>query len=181
MEMIKLRKLLMVGGLVAAMTLPSAAAKERSKDEATGAARNETNVERGERGTLRVTVDVDLTGVTTLGKAAVLGAYVARVDFDPAAVELLSVEGGRSAAFKTAPVSTDRLKANQDGMVKLTSYNTSDKTASGPLNVATLVFREKRDRGAQTIRVRFDSLASDLVKDSDGQLKQFRIQTAVTE
>lgn len=126
-------------------------------------------IERGADNNITVPVTIDLRRVTLDGQSAVLGAYVLRVDFDATQVEYLSAIGGRDSHYAAAPVATAAARANSEGLVKLTASQTDNTAPSGLIHVASLRFAEKVAGGADSIRVRLESVASALSKDADGK------------
>lgn len=110
-----------------------------------------------------VPVDVDLTGVVVDGLPAELGAYVLRLEFDPARVTVLSVKGG-NAPFADLPVATDLDKANAAGRLGLTAVQISSEKASGVVRVARVLFTEVEPGGRDTVKVRVHSLSTPLMQ-----------------
>lgn len=130
---------------------------------------------RQEKQAITVPVTLDLGGVRISGRDAALGAYVASVQFDPEQVTYVAVRGGEAKGFEKAPYATNREKANGAGLVKLAAVNTEVTDATGLLNVAQLQFVEKRPGGAESIAIRFDSVASTVVKEANGELSQHNL------
>ncbi len=110
-----------------------------------------------------VPVDVDLTGVVVDGLPAELGAYVLRLEYDPARVTVLSVKGG-NAPFADLPVATDLEKANAAGRLGLTAVQISSEKASGVVRVARVLFTEVEPGGRETVKVRVHSLSTPLMQ-----------------
>lgn len=115
-----------------------------------------------------VPVRVDLGSVALDGELLVLGAYIARIDFDPAAVSYLGTEGGEEPRFATAPFATDPAIANAQGFVKLTAVQLDEIGPVGLVSVARARFRELQPMGSQTITLRLESVASALRRNDDG-------------
>lgn len=90
----------------------------------------------------------------------VLSGYVFRVDFDPAAVEYVSVAAGTDALFNTTPFATDVKKANAEGHLKIVAVQTNRNAPVGEVSVATATFIEKRSDGASTIRIHLEQAAT---------------------
>jgi hypothetical protein len=111
---------------------------------------------------LHVPVVVDITDVSTGDGAAVLAAYVVRVEFDANLVEFVRADGGEAAEFSGAPIFTNAIKANEDGVARLTAYQTSISGPAGRVSVANVVFREKAPNGAASIKVVVESAARGL-------------------
>ncbi|MEO8216510.1 MAG: hypothetical protein ABI718_05460 [Acidobacteriota bacterium] len=124
--------------------------------------------QRGREDGFSLPITIDLTRVFVNGHNPVLGAYVARIEFDAQAVEYVQAEGGTSSYFATAPFATNSPKANADGVVRL-CYVQNDATApSGIINVARVIFRELKPGGAASVKVTIESLAAGLERDADG-------------
>lgn len=115
-----------------------------------------------------VTVQIDLADVLLDGRPAVLGAYVARLDFDPDAVVYLGAEGGADFRFAAPPISTDPAIANAQGVVKLAAVQIDQTGPIGAVVVARATFLEVRRGGAQTIALHLESVATALRSDSAG-------------
>jgi len=90
----------------------------------------------------------------------VLSGYMLRVDFDPAAVEYVSVAAGTDPLFNTDPFATDAKKANADGHVKVIGVQTNHNAPVGEVSVATATFIEKLPDGAATIKVHLEQAAT---------------------
>ena len=112
---------------------------------------------------VRVPITVDLTGVTVQGRAVELGAYVVRIDFDPARVQFVEARPGTD--FGRDVVTTQIDRANAVGWVKLTSVQAGERGPSGVVNLTNASFRELVEGGASSIRVSVESLASTLIQD----------------
>ena len=176
----KMKQLLVAAGILAAAM---SALAVQQQNEVSGQATSDLRVERESRrsNTLTAPINVNLKLVGINGQPAILGAYVARVEFNPSEVEVRLVKGGASKAFSGDPIFTELSKANKDGLLKLTAWNTSDDSASGDVSVAKVIFRELRDGGAETIRISIDSVSSTVVKDAGGEAKQYAITVAAAE
>lgn len=90
----------------------------------------------------------------------VLSGYLLRVDFDPAAVEYVSIAAGTDPLFNTAPFATDAKKANADGHLKVVAVQTNRNAPVGEVSVATATFIEKRPDGASTIKIHLEQAAT---------------------
>ncbi|HOB54177.1 MAG TPA: hypothetical protein PK176_13455 [Acidobacteriota bacterium] len=126
----------------------------------------------GKRYTLPVLVD--LTEVLVVGDAddkvpGVLGAYILGITFDPAKVRLVDVLGGDTPGFQKAPVFTHLEKANAEGLVRFTSYQTRSDAPAGRIAVARVVLDIADPAGLETVELLADSLATSIRKGADGR------------
>ncbi|HVT03015.1 MAG TPA: hypothetical protein VHL58_06515 [Thermoanaerobaculia bacterium] len=88
-------------------------------------------------------VGVDLTGVTGQNSsggrtAAVLGGYTITVTFDVSRVNFVSAAAGSTPEF---PQPTANSSPNTNGVLKITSFQTSPSGPTGVISVAALTFR----------------------------------------
>lgn len=143
-----MRRLALTAFLIA---LPVAAA-DSARVRAVGIARHS--------GVTTVAVTVDLSGVVIDGKPAVLGGYIARVTFDPAAVTYLGTDGGSDPFFHAAPASTDAAKANHDGQLRVVGVQTNPDAPAGVIDVASLRFSETRAHGIDSVRIVLEQAAA---------------------
>lgn len=126
----------------------------------------------GNRYTLSVLVD--LSQVLVVGDAddklpGVLGAYILGITFDPAKVRLVDVLGGDTPGFQKAPVFTHLEKANAEGLVRFTSYQTRADAPAGRVAVARVVLDIADPAGLETVELLADSLATSIRKGADGR------------
>jgi len=126
----------------------------------------------GNRYTLPVLVD--LTEVLVVGDAddklpGVLGAYILGITFDPAKVRLVDVLGGDTPGFQKVPVFTHPEKANAEGLVRFTSYQTRADAPAGRVAVARVVLDIADPAGLETVELLADSLATSIRKGADGR------------
>ncbi|NLI46991.1 MAG: hypothetical protein GX414_07785 [Acidobacteria bacterium] len=126
----------------------------------------------GKRYTLPVLVD--LTEVLVVGDAddkvpGVLGAYILGITFDPAKVRLVDVLGGNTPGYQKAPVFTNLEKANAEGLVRFTSYQTRADAPAGCIAVARVVLDIADSAGLETVELLADSLATSIRKGADGR------------
>lgn len=126
----------------------------------------------GKRYTLPVLVD--LSQVVVVGDAGdrvpgVLGAYILGMAFDPARVRLVEVLGGNTPGFQKAPVFTHLDKANAEGLVRFTSYQTRTDAPAGRIAVARVVLDIADPAGLETVELLADSLATSIRKGADGR------------
>ena len=129
-------------------------------------------------GTVVVAVTIDLQDVTVDERPAVLGAYVIKVEFDPAKVSYSGARGGLDPYFASDPFATNPAKANRDGVVRFSSVQTNGVLPIGMVNVARLTFVETASGGADSIRLTMESVASALEKDENGRyLRNLEINT----
>ena len=126
--------------------------------------------QRSRQALLTVPVTIDLTRVFVNGHNPVLGAYVARIDFDASAVQFLDASGGSSSYFSRTPFATNAATANAEGTVRVCYVQTDSLAPSGVVNVAAVHFRELAPNGARSIKVTIESLAAALERDADGNL-----------
>ncbi len=124
--------------------------------------------QRGRDEGFSLPITIDLTRVFVNGHNPVLGAYVARIEFDAQAVQYVESRGGTSSYFSTTPFATNSPKANAEGVVRL-CYVQNDATApSGIINVARVIFRELKPGGEASVKVTIESLAAGLERDAEG-------------
>lgn len=121
------------------------------------------------RGRLIVPVTIDLQDVTVNDRPAVLGGYVVKVEFDPKQVVYEGVSGGLDPYFASDPFATAPLKANEKGVLRISAVQTNVALPVGMINVARLRFVEIVPGGSSSIKMTFESVASALEKDADGQ------------
>ena len=161
---------LALGAAVAAPGLFAASPEKGTPDGAkVGGARLSAPALRGEKGELRVPMTVDLTDVQIDGRAAVLGAYVLSVSFDPKAVAFVGAARGEATEFVEPPSATPVEKANAMGVVRVVGDQSHENVPTGTVSVAVLTFRELTPGGAATLKPRIESLASSLRKDREGR------------
>lgn len=135
-----------------------------------GRARLLTSIERGKGGAVSVPLTIDVSDVLFDGsRPAVLGAYVVAVEFDPEKVVFVDAARGKAPEFADAPAATPAAKANKNGFLKVVGDHGQADNPTGIVSVAVLHFRELVPGGADSIRPRFDSLASSLRRDHTGQ------------
>ena len=96
-------------------------------------------------GTVQVTLQIDLTGVTGIGPsgsstAAVVGGYQVSVTFDRTRLRFDSAAGGTSSGYTGAPTHTTPATANANGSVTLVASQTSSSAPTGKATVAVLSF-----------------------------------------
>ena len=118
---------------------------------------------------IRVPVVIDIGEVLVDGRAAVLGAYVVDIVFDPAKVEFLDALPGTTKGYTDQPSATPHDVANRQGLVGIVADQEDESGPVGSISVATARFREIVPGGAATIRPRIGSLASALRRDTEGR------------
>jgi len=126
----------------------------------------------GKRYTLPVLVD--LTQVLVVEKVddrvpGVLGAYILGIRFDPARVKLVDVLGGDTPGFQKAPVFTRLDKANAEGLVRFTAYQTRSDAPAGRISVARVVVELSDPASLESVELLADSLATSIRKTADGR------------
>jgi hypothetical protein len=126
----------------------------------------------GTRHTFAVAVDLTDVRVVEPGIGpvpGVLGAYILGVRFDPVTVRLVEVRGGDSPGFQKAPVFTDPAKANAEGLVRFTGYQTRTDGPAGRVSVARVVLEVADPAGLKSVELLADSLASSIRRTADGR------------
>jgi hypothetical protein len=136
------------------IALPAIAAQREDREPR---ARVHAGAGRAERalGLVRIPVEIDVTSVH-----AVLGAYVAKVSFDPAALTFVGAAGGAAPEFHADPAATNAKKANEEGVVRIAAAQTSTYGPTGKVSVAVLTFREIVAGGTQSLKVVVESAAT---------------------
>lgn len=150
---------------------------EAAQPEDVAASRTEGDLARPTA--FRLPVTIDLTDVKIDGAPAPLGAYLVRVSFDPASVQLTAVRGGSAPSFTSAPVHTFVEKANETGTVSLTAMNVQEDGPTGLVNVARLAFVEKVAGGRDTVKTEIVSVVTPLLTQArENELKAHAIAVA---
>ena len=146
------RTLIFAAALLAAIPLLGGPREDRDDT-----ARVHAGAGRAERalGLVRVPVEIDLTAVH-----AVLGGYVARINFDPAALTFVGAAGGKTLEFHADPAFTNAAKANAEGVVRIAAAQTSERGPTGKVSVAMLTFREIVAGGAESLHITIESAAA---------------------
>src|SRR2546430_12624898 len=80
-----------------------------------------------ELGLVRIPIEINVPH-------AVLGGYVARITFDPAALTFVSAAGGASAEFHAEPAYTFTQKANESGVIRIAAAQTSPYGPTGQVS-----------------------------------------------
>ncbi|HUO84345.1 MAG TPA: hypothetical protein VM534_04445 [Thermoanaerobaculia bacterium] len=106
-----------------------------------------------------IPVRIDLTEVKVQGVPVTLGAWVVSMRFDLSAVRVIGVGAGDGSPFGI-PTSTDPVRANTIGKLKLAAVQNDDINPAGIVDVARVLVRELEPGGAQTIEITLDSVAS---------------------
>lgn len=111
---------------------------------------------------------VDMSGVAVVIEdkeriPAVLGAYTLAVKFDSLKVQARDVLGGTTAEFAGKPVSTNLVKANNEGLIRFSAVHTSSQSPRGLISVAKIVLTVFDPKGLDSISVWGDSLATSIL------------------
>src|SRR5258705_7759026 len=106
---------------------------------------------------VEVPITVDFSKVMRDSRLAVLGSYLARLDFDTNAVEFLGVKAGTDKNFKY-PEATPPELANKFGWAKVVEVNVDTEKPTGVVNVSVARFKELTPGGGDSIHLTFEGL-----------------------